>query len=58
MKYVRPDSKSQVTVEYNDKNEPTRIHTIVVSTQHDELIPTVNAETDKEGCYEYPHPPC
>lgn len=37
MKYVRPDSKSQVTVEYNDNNEPTRIHTIVVSTQHDEF---------------------
>jgi S-adenosylmethionine synthetase len=37
MKYIRPDSKSQVTVEYNDNNEPARIHTIVVSTQHDEF---------------------
>ncbi len=37
MKYLRPDSKSQVTVEYNDNNEPARIHTIVVSTQHDEF---------------------
>jgi S-adenosylmethionine synthetase len=37
MKYLRPDSKSQVTVEYNDQNEPERIHTIVVSTQHDEF---------------------
>jgi S-adenosylmethionine synthetase len=37
MKYLRPDAKSQVTVEYNDKNEPVRIHTIVVSTQHDEF---------------------
>jgi len=37
MTYVRPDSKSQVTVEYDDKNCPLRIHTIVVSTQHDEF---------------------
>ena len=37
MTYVRPDSKSQVTVEYNDNNAPERIHTIVVSTQHDEF---------------------
>jgi S-adenosylmethionine synthetase len=37
MKYLRPDSKSQVTVEYNDNNEPVKIHTIVVSTQHDEF---------------------
>jgi S-adenosylmethionine synthetase len=38
MKYLRPDSKSQVTVEYGDDNKPTRIHTIVVSTQHDEFV--------------------
>jgi S-adenosylmethionine synthetase len=37
MTYLRPDSKSQVTVEYNDDNTPERIHTIVVSTQHDEF---------------------
>ncbi|MGM9705740.1 MAG: methionine adenosyltransferase [Prevotella sp.] len=37
MTYLRPDSKSQVTVEYNDDNEPVRIDTIVVSTQHDEF---------------------
>lgn len=38
MKYLRPDSKSQVTVEYGDDNKPKRIHTIVVSTQHDEFV--------------------
>lgn len=35
MTYLRPDAKSQVTVEYNDDHTPNRIHTIVVSTQHD-----------------------
>ena len=37
MTYLRPDSKSQVTVEYDDNNRPVRIDTIVVSTQHDEF---------------------
>lgn len=37
MKYLRPDSKSQVTVEYSDEGIPQRIDTIVVSTQHDEF---------------------
>lgn len=36
MKYLRPDAKSQVTIEYNDRHQPIRINTIVVSTQHDE----------------------
>src|SRR5688500_13425568 len=35
--YLRPDAKSQVSLEYNDKNQPTRIDAIVVSTQHDEF---------------------
>lgn len=39
MTYLRPDSKSQVTLEYDDKGQPYRIHTIVVSTQHDEFAP-------------------
>ena len=37
MTYLRPDAKSQVTVEYDDENTPLRIHTIVISTQHDEF---------------------
>lgn len=52
MTYLRPDAKSQVTIAYNDKNEPERVHTIVVSTQHDEFIlPNSNrtqAEADEE----------
>lgn len=36
MKYLRPDAKSQVTIEYNDRHQPKRIDTIVISTQHDE----------------------
>ncbi len=38
MTYLRPDSKSQVTIEYSDEGVPQRIHTIVVSTQHDEFM--------------------
>jgi len=37
MTYLRPDSKSQVTIEYDDQNKPLRVHTIVISTQHDEF---------------------
>ena len=37
MKYLRPDAKSQVTIEYSDDNKPVRIDTIVVSTQHDDF---------------------
>jgi len=37
MTYLRPDAKSQVTIEYDDQNRPQRIDTIVVSTQHDEF---------------------
>ena len=38
MTYLRPDSKSQVTIEYDENNTPIRIDTIVISTQHDENI--------------------
>ncbi len=37
IKYLRPDAKSQVTIEYNSQNEPIRIDAIVVSTQHDDF---------------------
>ncbi|MBO0460946.1 methionine adenosyltransferase [Enterococcus sp. DIV1298c] len=36
--YLRPDAKSQVTVEYNDQGEPERVDTIVISTQHDDAV--------------------
>ncbi len=54
MTYLRPDSKSQVTVEYDEHNHPVRIHTIVVSTQHDDFIAPADAtqkaqdEADKQ----------
>lgn len=38
MPYLRPDSKAQVTIEYDDNGKPMRVHTIVVSTQHDEFV--------------------
>ena len=37
MPYLRPDSKSQYTIEYDEHNVPVRVHTIVLSTQHDEF---------------------
>jgi S-adenosylmethionine synthetase len=39
MKYLRPDSKSQFTIEYDNNNNPIRVHTIVISTQHDDFDP-------------------
>ena len=49
--YLRPDAKSQVTIEYGDDNKPLRIHTIVVSTQHDEfvLVDGKEAKTQEEA---------
>jgi len=48
MTYLRPDSKSQVTIEYGDDNKPTRIEAIVVSTQHDDFVkPASNSSSDK-----------
>jgi S-adenosylmethionine synthetase len=49
MKYLRPDSKSQVTIEYDDNNNPVRIDAIVISTQHDEFVmPKTNTKKDIE----------
>ena len=42
MTYLRPDSKSQVTIEYSDNGVPQRIDTIVVSTQHDDFVKPTN----------------
>ena len=63
MNYLRPDAKSQVTIEYGDDRKAKRVHTIVVSTQHDEdvdvaqikedvrtiLIPRVKARLERAG---------
>lgn len=46
MTYLRPDSKSQVTIEYQDDNTPVRVHTIVVSTQHDEWVSVEQIRAD------------
>jgi len=50
MKYLRPDAKSQVTIEYADDNTPLRIDTIVISTQHDDFVlPKSASKKDKEA---------
>ncbi len=49
MTYLRPDSKSQVTIEYGEDNKPQRVHTIVVSTQHDEFILPSSELSEKEA---------
>jgi len=49
MAYLRPDSKSQVTVEYDENDRPVRVHTIVVSTQHDEFIKPSKDLTPEEA---------
>lgn len=49
MPYLRPDSKSQVTIEYSDDNKPLRVDTVVVSTQHDPNVtqPKIKADVIK-----------
>ncbi len=50
MPYLRPDAKSQVTIEYDDNNKPVRIDSIVVSTQHDDFVkPTSTSKSAKEA---------
>jgi len=50
MPYLRPDSKSQVTIEYSPDNKIVRIDTVVISTQHD---PEISQEKIKEDCINY-----
>ncbi len=46
MPYLRPDSKSQVTVEYDDNNKPIRVDTVVISTQHDKGVSQKKIKSD------------
>lgn len=46
MPYLRPDAKSQFTIEYDDNNKPVRVHTIILSTQHDEDVEREQIEAD------------
>lgn len=46
MTYLRPDAKSQVTIEYGDDRRPIRVHTIVVSTQHDDNVTVEQIKQD------------
>jgi S-adenosylmethionine synthetase len=52
MKYLRPDSKSQVTVEYDDSGKALRVDTIVVSTQHDDFILPADQSAKTHGVAE------
>ncbi len=49
MPYLRPDAKSQVTVEYDENHRPVRVNTIVISTQHDEFILPSDRLTQEEA---------
>ena len=49
MTYLRPDSKSQVTIEYDDNNQPVKVNTIVVSTQHDDFVQPSATKTQEQA---------
>ncbi|MBR6287435.1 MAG: methionine adenosyltransferase [Bacteroidaceae bacterium] len=49
MTYLRPDAKSQVTIEYDDNDRPVRIDTIVVSTQHDDFVKPSETKTQEQA---------
>lgn len=46
MPYLRPDAKSQVTIEYSDDNKPLRVDTVVISTQHDPGVSQAKIKAD------------
>ncbi|MDR0659072.1 MAG: methionine adenosyltransferase [Mediterranea sp.] len=48
MTYLRPDAKSQVTIEYDDNGKPVRIDTIVVSTQHDDFVQPADGSVEAQ----------
>jgi S-adenosylmethionine synthetase len=48
IKYLRPDAKSQVTIEYDDNHKPVRVHTIVISTQHDDFVKPKDSSTEAQ----------
>ncbi|MCH2213816.1 MAG: methionine adenosyltransferase [Flavobacteriales bacterium] len=54
IKYLRPDAKSQVTIQYNDNHQPEKIMSIVISTQHDEFVMSSDSNSkdaaEKEMC--------
>ncbi|WP_447560540.1 methionine adenosyltransferase, partial [Staphylococcus aureus] len=52
--YLRPDGKVQVTVEYDENDQPKRIDTIVISTQHHEEIELEKIQNDIKACVIYP----
>ncbi len=47
--YLRPDAKCQVTVEYSSNGKPIRVHTIVISTQHDEFVTIGNGKSQEQA---------
>ena len=49
MPYLRPDSKSQVTIEYGDDGTPLRVHTVVLSTQHDDFVKPANDSAEAQA---------
>ena len=48
MTYLRPDAKSQVTIEYSEEGVPQKVHTIVVSTQHDDFIKPTDSSDEAQ----------
>jgi len=54
MPYLRPDAKSQFTIEYDENHHPVRVHTIVISTQHDEFVaPSLGNITYEQAVRQY-----